>query len=150
MELSKTNMSEQKTLIEKMFDIQNEIGVLAKDKDNEYFKSNYFDINGLLKELKPLLEKHEILIMQHLDNINGKPAIETAVIDKNNIDSRIVAKVPLPESDNPQKMGSSITYYRRYALTSLFLLQAKDDDGNAGAASNVPEAMNCNDEAFGF
>jgi len=30
---------------------------------------------------------------------------------------------------DPQKMGAVITYYRRYALQSLFLLEAEDLDG---------------------
>jgi hypothetical protein len=37
----------------------------------------------------------------------------------------------LPENSDPQKMGSTITYFRRYALQSLFLLQAEDDDGHS-------------------
>ena len=37
--------------------------------------------------------------------------------------------MPLPDLQDPQKMGSAITYYRRYALQSLFLLQTQDDDG---------------------
>jgi hypothetical protein len=35
----------------------------------------------------------------------------------------------LPELNDPQKIGSCITYYRRYTLASL-LLQAEDDDAN--------------------
>jgi len=38
--------------------------------------------------------------------------------------------VPLPEAPDAQKYGSAITYFRRYALQSLFLLEAEDDDGN--------------------
>ena len=41
--------------------------------------------------------------------------------------------ITLPDLTDPQKMGSAITYYRRYSLQSLFLLQAEDDDGNKGA-----------------
>jgi hypothetical protein len=35
--------------------------------------------------------------------------------------------------NDPQKMGSMITYYRRYTLQSLLGLQAEDDDGNAAS-----------------
>ena len=41
---------------------------------------------------------------------------------------------------DPQKMGSMITYYRRYTLQSLLGLQAEDDDANAASkASQAPE-----------
>jgi hypothetical protein len=35
----------------------------------------------------------------------------------------------LPNLQDPQKLGSAITY-RRYTLQSLLGLQAEDDDGN--------------------
>jgi len=31
---------------------------------------------------------------------------------------------------DPQKIGSAITFYRRYTLQSLLGLQSEDDDGN--------------------
>jgi len=36
----------------------------------------------------------------------------------------------LPKNLDAQKIGSAITYYRRYTLQSLLALQAIDDDGN--------------------
>ena len=41
----------------------------------------------------------------------------------------------LPTNLDAQKIGSAITYFRRYTLASLLGLQAQDDDGNS--ASNV-------------
>ena len=40
---------------------------------------------------------------------------------------------------DPQKMGSAITYYRRYALQSLFLLRAEDDDANSSSQPSKPK-----------
>jgi hypothetical protein len=36
----------------------------------------------------------------------------------------------LPSMNDPQKQGSAITYFRRYALQSLLALEAEDDDAN--------------------
>ena len=36
----------------------------------------------------------------------------------------------LPNNIDPQKIGSAITFYRRYTLQSLLGLQSEDDDGN--------------------
>jgi len=121
--------------MDKILKIQSEIGVLSKTETNPFFHSKYLDINGLLAQLLPLLNKYGITVMQPLTNINGKPAIKTFVysIDKERNFEKIVSEelMPLPDIQDPQKMGSAITYYRRYALQSLFLLQAQDDDGES-------------------
>lgn len=128
--------------MEKILKIQSEIGVLSKDKENPFLKSSYFDINSLISQLQPLLAKHEILVIQPLTNINGKAALCTEVYDLRPTDKKYEMLfrevIPLPDLIDPQKMGSAITYYRRYALQSLFLLQAEDDDGNK-AKPNVKQ-----------
>jgi len=129
--------------MDKILKIQTEIGVLSKTETNPFFKSKYMDINGLLAQLLPLLEKYELTVIQPLSHINGKPAIRTIIYDSkvlsvdgkytkfNEINSLFDNFMPLPDLQDPQKMGSAITYYRRYALQSLFLLQSQDDDGES-------------------
>lgn len=121
-------------IYEKLFKLQNEIGAIAKTEKNPFFKSNYFSINGLLEQLQPLLEKHGLLILQPLTTLDGRPAIGTEVIEAETGESHKSVTF-LPEVADSQKMGSAITYYRRYALQSLLLLQASDDDGNAGSGA---------------
>ena len=43
-----------KSVNEKLFALQNEIGVISKDTTNPFYKSKYFDINSLIKQLQPL------------------------------------------------------------------------------------------------
>lgn len=121
--------------MEALSKIQQEIGVLSKTETNPFFKSKYLDINGLLDQLLPLLEKHGVTVVQPLSNWEGKPCLRTAVA----VEGKIVLDdyIPLPDLQDPQKMGSAITYYRRYALQSLFLLRAEDDD--ATTASKAPQ-----------
>lgn len=121
--------------MDKILKIQEEIGKLSKDKTNPFFKSSYFDINQLLAQLSPLLIKHGITVLQPLTNIDGKPALQTIVYDEGKEILKEI--VPLPENTDPQKMGSAITYYRRYALQSLFLLQAEDDDANTASHKTI-------------
>ena len=92
-----------KSLNEKLFLLQQEIGTISKDATNPFYKSKYFDINSLIKQLQPLLQEHRLLLLQPLK---------------------------LPEMNDPQKLGSAITYYRRYTLGSLLGLQSVDDDAN--------------------
>jgi hypothetical protein len=121
--------------MDKILKIQSQIGTLSKDKENPFFKSKYFDINQILAQLQPLLDEHGLTVVQPLDNIEGKPALSTIVYDG---DQEVLNyTTPLPENDDPQKIGSAITYFRRYALQSLFMLQADDDDANSAKPGKV-------------
>jgi hypothetical protein len=127
---------EAKKIYAKLYAIQQKVEAVKKDAKNPHFKNTYFDINSLIEHVKPLLEEQKLLIMQPLTNLNGVPAIATVFIDSES-GERVEYTIPLPVDNNPQKMGSSITYYRRYALQSILFLQAEDDDGNVGAG-NAP------------
>lgn len=124
-------------LQEKILAVQTEIGKLSKDKKNPFFKSSYFDINQIIEQLLPLLEKYKLTVVQPLSHVNDKPAIKTIVLDTENPEQGIQDVVVLPENTDPQKMGSAITYFRRYALQSFFLLQAEDDDANKASGNKV-------------
>jgi hypothetical protein len=132
--------------MDKILKIQSEIGVLSKTETNPFFKSKYMDINGLLAQLLPLLEKYKLTVIQPLSVIGFRAGLDSALIDGSKPALRTIIydgekevlnqAIPLPDLQDPQKMGSAITYYRRYALQSLFLLQAQDDDGE-GAKPKV-------------
>jgi hypothetical protein len=40
----------------------------------------------------------------------------------------IESSMTLPTDGTPQQLGSALSYYRRYSLTSLLCLQSTDDD----------------------
>ena len=46
------------------------------------------------------------------------------------------------DKDNPQKMGSAITYAKRYGLQSLYGLASDDDDGNSASEKKVEVLKN--------
>ena len=137
-----------KNLYKKLLAIQQEVGAITKDSENPYFKSFYFDVNGLLAELKPVLNKHGVVVLQPLTNIDGKNALKTILIDQESGET-IEDKIILPDIQDPQKMGSAITYYRRYSLQSMFLLQAEDDDGNSASEKKTGKAKVVDDD-LGF
>lgn len=123
-------MSKQLSLHQKLFNLQQEIGAISKDASNPFYKSKYFDINSLIKQLQPLLKKHKLLLTQ--------PILEDCVYSKVIcIDGggAEVSALKLPEITDPQKLGSCVTYYRRYTLSSLLGLQAEDDDANAASGN---------------
>ncbi len=115
-------------LYTKLQEVKKEIGAISKDSTNPFFKSRYFDINGLLKHTEPLLQKNNLLLLQPI--IKGE--VFSEIIDVESGES-VVSSIPLPQMDDPQKLGSAVTYYRRYTLQSLLGLQAEDDDANAAS-----------------
>lgn len=121
----------------KLLLLQQQIKAIKKDSENPFYHSAYFDINSLIAELKPLLNDLALIVLQPLGNINGRVTIKTLVIDAEDGKTIIESETLVPDLSDPQKLGAAITYCRRYALQSLFLLEAADDDGNtASGVSN--------------
>ena len=112
------------TFYENLFAAKKEIGKISKDSTNPFFKSKYFDVNSLLEHAEPILANHGLMIIQPIE----EDIVTTKIIDKNGFG--VASGMKLPTLNDPQKMGSAITYYRRYTLQSLLALQAEDDDGN--------------------
>ena len=109
----------------KLYKLQSEIGTVSKDVRNPFYKSKYFDINSLIGQLQHLLEKHKLVLIQPItDN-----QVRSVIVDLDG--GSVESSMKLPDIQDPQKIGSAITYYRRYTLTSLLGLQAEDDDANS-------------------
>ncbi|AFM54679.1 Erf-like ssDNA annealing protein [Nonlabens phage P12024S] len=113
---------------EKIFNAKKEIGQIAKDSTNPFFKSKYFDVNSLLQHVEPILDDHRLLLLQPIKD----GYVFTQILDIDS-DELVESGVALPQLTDPQKLGSAITYFRRYTLQSLLGLQAEDDDGNKAA-----------------
>jgi len=124
----------------KLLEFQKEVGAISKDSTNPFFKSKYFDINALLDEVKPLLNKHGLVLLQPLTNILGRPAIRTIIADASDGKYLVDDIITMPDLQDPQKMGSCTTYYRRYSLQSALGLQAEDDDANFASQQQVKQA----------
>ena len=114
------------SIYKKLFEAKKEIGKISKDSTNPFYKSKYFDINQLLEHVEPILQKHNLLLVQPIQN-NKVSSLIYDITD----DTFITSDIELTDSNDPQKRGSEITYYRRYTLQSLLALQADDDDANA-------------------
>lgn len=118
-----------KELLKALANVKKDIGKISKFETNPFFKSKYFDINGLLEHVEPLLSHYGLLLLQPIENNKVKSVIYE--VESGNF---VSSEIELPNLTDPQKLGSAITYYRRYTLQSLLGLQAEDDDGNKAAA----------------
>ena len=112
-------------IYKKLLAAKKEIGKISKDSTNPFFKSKYFDVNSLLEHVEPILQSHGLVLLQPIkDNV-----VMTIIINSES-GEQIESGLTLPNLTDAQKIGSAITYYRRYTLQSLLGLQAEDDDAN--------------------
>lgn len=123
-----------KHINQKLFNLQQEIGAISKDASNPFYKSKYFDINSLIKQLNPLLLKHKLLLLQPIED---NMVVSRIICIESN--SAVNSFLTIPAVSDPQKLGSAITYLRRYTLSSLLGLQAEDDDANAASGKGAED-----------
>jgi hypothetical protein len=122
------------TLNEALFAIQNADVLLLKDAKNPHFKNTYATLGAVLDALKPHLKEQGLLVTQIPCEVDGRPGLKTTVTHLGT-GVAVGAAAPLVlDKDNMQGYGSALTYMKRYALTSIFSLDAdEDDDGNASS-----------------
>ena len=123
---------EKTNIYKKLLSAQEEIGSIKKSEVNPFFKSKYFDINTILAEIKPTLNKQGLVLLQAINVLDGRTTLNTAIVDSVS-GEKIDSNFSLTEITDPQKVGAGITYYRRFALQSLLALEAEDDDGNTAS-----------------
>ena len=107
----------------KLWHAKKEIGKVYKNANNPHFKRSYADLNAILETVEPILLAHGLLLMQPINN----GCVITRILDPES-GTVIESSMALPEATTPQQMGSAVSYYRRYSLTSLLCLQTTDDD----------------------
>jgi hypothetical protein len=117
-------------LYPKLHAAKQKIGKVVKNANNPHFKKSYADINALVESVEPLLIEQGLLLLQPIED----GVVSTLIIDIETGQS-VVSSMRLPEIQDPQKIGSAVTYYRRYTLQSLLSLQAEDDDANSASAT---------------
>ena len=108
-----------------------------KDKKNPFFKSSYADLSSVFDAIRLPFASNGLSVSQTMDvTEDGKTLLCTRLMHESGefLDSRMI----LPMDPNPQKVGSCITYYRRYALMAIAGLPAEDDDGNTASGKPSP------------
>jgi hypothetical protein len=137
--MSQTNTPEENliALYKKLHGVKKELGVLSKSSANPFFKSKYADLNTHLAAVEPLLEKNNLVLTQPVV-VAGQlgNAVKTEITDADT-GAQISSVMALGTIEDMQKLGSAITYARRYTLGALFGMQAEDDDANAATGKKT-------------
>lgn len=110
------------------------MGGATKGAANPYFKSKYADYGAVLEACKDLLNDNGIAIFQPHAFHDGKNFVETTLIHESGEYITSETEVVCAKQNDPQALGSAITYARRYGLQSLLAMPAEDDDGEKAMA----------------
>lgn len=104
-----------------------EVGKIAKDSNNPFFKSKYASLSNILDGISDPLNNNGLSVVQFPDGENG---LTTRLIHISG--EWMEANYQMrPAKDDPQGRGSALTYQRRYALGAILSLNIdEDDDGN--------------------
>ena len=117
---------------------QKSIKSVTKDASNPFFKSKYADLASVINACKEELNAEGITFLQPVDGMN----VETLLLHESG--EYISAQTPIvcKSQNNPQDLGSAITYARRYGLQSMIGLPAIDDDGEGATShSDTPRTV---------
>ncbi len=126
---------------EKIIAIQQGICGLKKDTANPFFKSKYMNLGSIVNALKPVLHENDCYSTHKIGiDENQRPSLTTEISYKDGT-VLLSCQSPLPVKDvnDPQKLGSAITYMRRYNLTALLEIEEDDDDGQKATQQAKPK-----------
>lgn len=117
-----------------------DIEAATKDAENPAFKaggkaSKYANLGAIIAAVKPALVQNGLWVTQRCQPAEDGVSVETVLHHKSGQDMSLgTLYVPANKRD-PQGFGSALTYARRYAFQTAFVVPTEDDDGNAGTSS---------------
>jgi len=114
---------------------QSSMSGASKDATNPFFKSKYADLQSCWEAARKPLADNGLSVAQLIDGT----MLETILMHSSGqwISSSATMN---PVKNDPQGMGSCISYFRRYALSAILGLYQVDDDGQV--ASQPVKAYN--------
>lgn len=138
-------MSESKNLfVESLLKAKPKFGAVLKNKTNLFHKNKYADLDSVNAAVDAPLMEHGLLFV-HL--IVQKEAGSFLVSKLLHVSGEFNPDIqqssyPLPDILDPQKLGSALTYGRRYNICNLLGLVADaDDDGNSSTKITNPQVQ---------
>jgi hypothetical protein len=140
---------------------QSKIKNAPKDAKNPFFNTRYADLAGVWDACREALTANGLSVTQHPTmSFQGEPqlvvtakerggervsvrcvmqvTLHTRLLHKSGewMESTLTALLP---SADPQTVGSSLTYLRRYGLAAMVGVAAEDDDGNTASGRHHDE-----------
>lgn len=114
---------------------QVKVGSVKKDSVNPFFKSKYASLTTIIEHISIPLSESGLCYTQFPD----ETGLTTVLMHAESGEYiQATYQMPVAKANDPQAVGSAITYARRYALGAILGL-AIDEDDDANAASQQPK-----------
>ncbi len=135
-------------LIEALSKAQTVIQGAIKDSTNPYFHATYADLASVWEACRKPLTSNGLAVIQITKMIDGKLYLETILshVSGESISGFYPINPMRQEkekgwvlSEDPQSIGSALTYARRYALAAIVGVAPEDDDGEAAVGRGKKE-----------
>ena len=111
---------------------QGACGTIPKTKTNPHFKSKYAGFEDIVETIRKPLSENGLSFVQ----LPGDGVLTTVIMHESGEYIQSAMTMKAAKENNPQAIGSALTYSKRYSLASILGLAVgdEDDDGNAAAA----------------
>ncbi len=106
---------------------QGQIEGATKDSKNPFFKSSYADLHSVMAAAREPLASNGLSVVQPTQVIDGQLCLITILMHKSGQWIKSIMPLVLVKQD-PQSVGSALTYFRRYCYASLCGVAQMDDD----------------------
>jgi len=124
---------------------QGSVGTIAKTKTvtvktrtGASFGYAYADLAAILDAIRKPMLGAELSVLQTMNLGEGGLSLETTLAHASG--EYVISVLPIPNTGNdPQALGSWLTYARRYSLCSILGISAEDDDDGAHAKAKGKE-----------
>lgn len=115
--------------------VKSKLQAVIKSANNPFFKSKYATLEAHLEAVEPLLAENGLVLTQPtgIHETSGQSIVSSILM---HISGQYISSfMPLASKDpnDAQKLGSAITYGRRYTLGALFSMATESDDDGESA-----------------
>jgi len=117
---------------------QGKMTAVKKDSINPFYKSKYASLDTIWETIRKPLSENGLSVSQTMDVDNDKSVLETTLYHTS---GEWISGMQLvnPVKNDPQSLGSAISYARRYSLSALLGLVSDDDDDANTATKPEPK-----------
>jgi hypothetical protein len=107
-------------------------------KTGRLISYKYADLADVIECVKGPLTKNGLSIVHKLEFDQTGYLLKTSLMHESGETIDSIYPLPDPSKIHPQSFGSSLTYARRYSLSSLIGVASEEDDDGQGAESPEP------------
>lgn len=125
---------------------QGQFKPIKRESANPFYKSKYADLGAIIEATREALSKNGLAVSQlvspgTVDGGNEHVNIETVLMHESG--EWIKGTISLiPKADDPQSVGSALTYARRYSLSAILgVASEEDDDATAATQPEKPRQV---------